>query len=188
MKVVLASLSPRRKQLLATLVPQFTVVGAEGEEDAQGETPAQTAMLRAQQKASEVKARMRQSGEPCVVIGSDTVVAIGGEILGKPTDEEDAKRMLRLLSGKEHQVITGVAFLGEKVSRLVCEVTTVHFHPLSEECIASYVATGSPLDKAGAYGIQDGFPLVSAYVGSYDNVVGFPTERIKSLLIEEGVL
>ncbi|MBQ1269489.1 MAG: septum formation protein Maf [Clostridia bacterium] len=185
MKVVLASLSPRRKQLLATLLPQFEIIGAEGEESAEGANPSQTAMLRAEQKAREVKARLQ---EKAVVIGSDTIVALNGEILGKPQNSEDAKRMLRALSGKSHQVITGVAFLGERISRVLCDITTVRFHSLSEELIERYVATGSPLDKAGAYGIQDGFPLVKEYVGSYDNVVGFPTELMKSLLIEEGVL
>ena len=185
MKIVLASLSPRRRELLSSLVPQFEVIGARGEEDAEGRTPAETAMLRAEQKAKEVKLRVENGS---VVIGSDTIVVLEGHILGKPKEEEDAKRMLRALSGKTHSVITGVSFLGERVRRLVYEETKVRFFPLTEELIERYVATGSPLDKAGAYGIQDGFPLVEGYDGSYDNVVGFPTEIVKSLLKEEGVL
>ena len=117
------------------------------------------------------------------VLGADTVVAFGGEILGKPKDEADAFGMLRFLSGKTHSVYTGVCLVTPEGERSGVEETFVTFRPLSDEEILSYIKTGSPFDKAGAYGIQDsGF--AAAFRGSYSNVVGLPLERVREYVKE----
>ena len=134
-------------------------------------------------KAQEVAFRPEHEGK--MVIGSDTVVAFGDEVLGKPKDEADAFRMLKMLSGKVHAVYTGVCFAckqGENYhSETQAAKTDVHFETLSDEWIRGYIAGGSPMDKAGAYGIQDG-GLVKKIEGSYTNVVGFPLELVQQML------
>ena len=114
-----------------------------------------------------------------VIISADTVVAIDGEILGKPHDEEDARRMLRLYSGRDHEVVSGICLIGKDVQGVAHEVTTVTFDEMSEETICNYVAAAKPYDKAGAYAIQG---LASAYIegikGDYFNVVGLPVHRM----------
>ena len=156
-------------------IPEFSVIPAKGEEKAdEGLPPRALVQVLAEQKASEVAALHEAQG--AAVVGSDTVVAYGDEILGKPKDEADAKRMLKLLSGKTHQVYTGVCLLlpdGQK--RIGADCTDVEFESLTDGQIDAYIATGSPMDKAGAYGIQDG-GIVKAIRGSYSNVVGFPCE------------
>ena len=145
-----------------------------------GLTPQQLVCALARQKAEEVAALPEAQGK--AVIGSDTVVAYAGEVLGKPKDEADAKRMLAMLSGQVHQVYTGVCVVlpgGECIVEADC--TDVEFSCLSEREIDGYIATGSPMDKAGAYGIQDG-GLVKRIVGSYSNVVGFPCELFEKIL------
>ena len=184
-KIVLASASPRRKELMRKITPSYTVLVAEGEENAEGETPKETAMLRAREKALWVANRIPEGH---AVIGCDTVVALGSETLGKPENVEDAVRMLSLLSGATHRVYTGVCILYQGKEYLFAGDTAVTFHPLTGEEIRAYVRKYAPLDKAGAYGIQDGFPLVKEIVGSYDNVVGFPTELVSEMLKGAGVL
>ena len=181
---VLASASPRRKELLRELIAEFEVIPAKGEEKDEGLREAALVKALAMQKAREV-ARLPQAKNKAV-LGADTIVALDGETLGKPKDEEDAMRMLRALSGREHQVYTGVCIsvptnTGERKEYIGATKTEVRFYALSNEQISAYVQTGSPMDKAGAYGIQDG-GLVEAINGSYSNVVGLPLEWIAETL------
>ena len=187
MEWILASASPRRKELFAELVDKFEILPAQGEEKVEaGLTPKQLVQVLAKQKALEV------AGLPCAkgkcVLGADTVVALGDEVLGKPKNEADAKRMLSALSGKSHDVYTGVCIVyldkdGKQATRIDAARTEVVFNALSKAQIDAYVASGSPMDKAGAYGIQDG-GLVKEIKGSYSNVVGLPMELLENLLKE----
>lgn len=125
-----------------------------------------------------------------VIIGADTVVAVDGQILGKPADRADAVRMLRLLQGKEHQVITGVTVILKESGKTVsfAEVTKVYIFPMTEEQIEQYIETGEPMDKAGAYGIQGKFAVyVSGIEGDYNNVVGLPVGRLYQETLAAGV-
>ncbi len=176
--LILASNSPRRRELLATLGYKFDIVPSRFEERAEGLSARETALAFARGKAHEVFSRYPGH----IVLGADTVVALEGEIFGKPADDEDAKRMLSKLSGKTHSVFTGVCVLSPKGTRECVAETRVEFFPLGEELIARYIASGLPADKAGAYGIQDGFPLVKAVEGSYSNVVGLPVEEVGAIL------
>ena len=175
MRFLLASNSPRRKELLLKLVPAFEVVPSRFEEIAkEGESGKARCLRFAEGKAREVFSRFPDAA----VLGADTVVCLDGAILGKPKDEADAFEMLRLLSGKTHSVYTGVCFVTPEGERSGVEETCVTFRSLSDEEILSYIKTGSPLDKAGAYGIQDsGF--AASCDGSYSNVVGLPLERVR---------
>ena len=180
MKIILASNSPRRRELLKENGVDFTVIPSdfkEGEND--GLTPEEYVEFLAKGKAQAV---FEKNGG--VVIGADTVVVLDGKILGKPKDEKEAVSMLSSLSNKTHTVMTGYAVItsGKTVSGV--EKTLVTFNELSPELINAYVETGSPLDKAGAYGIQDEALLVKEIVGDYDNVVGLPTFKILQILTE----
>lgn len=176
--LILASASPRRRELLGEIRKDFRVEPSAFEERAGGLSVRDTAKYFARGKAEEVFSRFPQA----TVLGADTVVSLGGEILGKPRDEEDAKRMLRALSGKIHSVFTGVCVCKKGFSAALVVETEVEFYPLSEALISRYAESGLPLDKAGAYGIQDGFPLVKEFHGSYTNVVGLPVEEVRALL------
>ena len=188
MEWILASASPRRKELLKELVDTFEIIPAKGEETANGLTGAKLVEALALQKAEEVASRPEAKGK--AVLGADTIVCLGGAVLGKPKDEEDAKRMLAALSGREHEVFTGVCISypdGEKRKTLVAsDCTSVYFETLSKEKIEAYVKTGSPMDKAGAYGIQDG-GLVRAIGGSMSNVIGLPIELCKRMMDGAGM-
>lgn len=184
MEWILASASPRRRELFAELVKNFDVIPARGEEKVVGNpTPETLVQELALQKAEEVAALPIAQGK--CVLGSDTVVAFRGEVLGKPKDEADALRMLSLLSGQTHEVYTGVCICyphgAGKKNLVAAACTKVTFYPLSETQIEAYVATGSPMDKAGAYGIQDG-GLVEKIEGSFSNVVGLPVELCREML------
>lgn len=179
MKLILASNSPRRRELFEELSVPFEVIPSRFEENAAGLSARDTVLTFAEEKAKEVFARYPDA----FVLGADTVVCMNGEILGKPKNAEDAKRMLRLLSGKTHSVYTGVCLAGPGVLLRQAVETQVTFFPLREEFIEEYVAGGSPLDKAGAYGIQDG-ALAESYHGSYTNVIGLPLETVKAFLKE----
>lgn len=184
MKFVLASASPRRKELLAELITTFEICPSNADENISSYTSPEDLVLQlAALKAKEVAFRPEHEGK--IVIGSDTVVAFGAEVLGKPKDEADAFRMLKLLSGKAHAVYTGVCFACRKGDEYLCETkaekTDVYFEDLSDDWIRGYIASGSPMDKAGAYGIQDG-GLVKKIEGSYTNVVGFPLELVQATL------
>lgn len=183
MGLVLASASPRRRELLARIT-SFTVEPSRFEEKGKGLSAEETAAYFAESKAREVLNRFHDA----FVLGADTVVSFGGAILGKPHGKEDAANMLRELSGKVHEVITGVCLAGRDFCDTFTVKSQVEFFPLSEELIARYVASGLPMDKAGAYGIQDGYPLVKTYTGSYTNIVGLPVEEVRSALLARGAI
>ncbi|MBR2646307.1 MAG: septum formation protein Maf [Clostridia bacterium] len=185
MKWILASASPRRKELLGEVLDDFLILPSTAEEVVEGTpTPAELVQTLAKQKASEVAARKEAQGY--AVLGADTVVAIGDKVLGKPKDEADAFQMLSKLSGRTHEVYTGVCMLypkkdGTLDEKVAAACTKVRFYTLNKEQILAYIATGSPMDKAGAYGIQDG-GLVEGIDGSFSNVVGLPIELCKEML------
>lgn len=178
--LILASNSPRRRELLRESGIPFEVVPSRFEECGAGLSARETVLRFAEGKAREVYSR---NGE-AFVLGADTVVSLDGKILGKPKDREEAAAMLRALSGRRHEVLTGVCLIGRGFFRLDAARTVVEFYPLGEELIGRYVESGLPLDKAGAYGIQDGYPLVRGYEGSYTNVVGLPMELVTAFLKE----
>lgn len=186
MEYILASGSPRRKELLKDLVENFTVIPSLADENISKTTPEKFVKILAERKAVEVATRPENEGK--IVIGADTVVAFAGEILGKPKDEEDAFRILTALSGNTHEVYTGVCFArqieGKCQTKTRAAGTKVRFLPLSPAFIRAYIQSGSPMDKAGAYGIQDG-GLVESIEGSYTNVVGFPVELVREMLKED---
>lgn len=180
MELVLASQSPRRKDLLRLLGRPFQVQVAAVDETMEDLPVAQAVARLSYRKAAAIGAE-----ETKVVIGADTVVVLDGQILGKPADEEDACKMLRALSGNTHQVMTGVCVLQGKRVLTHTEVTQVKFRPLTEEEIRDYVATGESMDKAGAYGIQGGAArFVEGIVGDYYNVMGLPVCKL-GLMLEE---
>lgn len=185
MKVILASASPRRRELLKQIGIETEIVPS-GCEEIDGKTNAAATVveLNARAKGQWVKT---QTGDALPVIAADTVVALENKVLGKPADAEEAKAMLRFLSGKAHQVLTGVyVAFGGKVLVQVC-TTDVYFRDLKEAEIEAYVATGEPLDKAGAYGIQgQGAILVKNIAGDYNNVVGLPLTAVYEMLQELG--
>ncbi len=184
--LILASASPRREALLRQINLEFEVEPSGVEEPVlEGVSPRDAAEGLALAKAALVASR-RDSG---LVVGADTVVVLGERVLGKPADGGEAAEMLRALSGRTHQVITGVAVANAATGRAVSDavVTAVTFAVLSEDIIARYVATGEPLDKAGAYGIQGfGSLLIERIEGCYFNVVGLPLRRLAELLGELG--
>ena len=168
MKTVLASSSPRRKELLETAGIDFEIDVEGVEEIPQGNTPEEKVCSVAAQKCRPVAARR-----------ADTVVSIDGDILGKPCDRKDACDMLRRLSGREHTVYTGVCISTNGEETVFGEATKVKFFPLSDSEIEDYVSSGEPMDKAGAYGIQGlGCTLVEGISGDYFNVVGLPVARV----------
>ena len=184
MRYVLASASPRRKELLKEVLQDFEIIPSAFDESSIVENDPKKLVKRlAEGKAKDVALQKENEGK--IVLGSDTVVAYKNEVLGKPKDEADAVRMLTMLSGKKHYVYTGVCFAFVKEDRVetVSAVvgTAVYFNDLSREWIQTYVAGGSPMDKAGAYGIQDG-GLVKKIKGSYSNVVGLPVEKLRKTL------
>lgn len=184
-KIILASASPRRKELLSQIGVTFEIIKAEKEEHITSSIPTEVVKELSMQKAKEVAAKCDGS----IIIGADTIVAMEGQILGKPKDRADAMRMLRLLQGKKHQVITGVTvLLGSTKTRSFAEVTDVSLYPMADAQIERYIATGEPMDKAGAYGIQGRF---AAYVrgieGDYNNVVGLPIGRLYQEVLSAGI-
>ena len=186
MNIILASQSPRRRELLERMgLSDFAIIPARGDEHCPpGCTPAELVEELSRRKCAEVAA----SHPDALVIAADTVVEIDGLILGKPHSEEQAAQMLRLLSGRENRVYSGltVAFGGEAVTEH--EITDVRFRALSEADIRHYIATGEPMDKAGAYGVQGyGCVLVEGVFGDYYNVMGLPVSRLARLLARFGV-
>ena len=187
MEWILASASPRRKELLGELIDKFEIIPAKGEEILHGEKmPDEVVRALAKQKANEVASLPVAKGK--AVLGSDTVVALDGEILGKPKDEADAARMLTALSDRAHEVYTGVCIVytdkkGARKTLCKADCTKVIFNSLTNEQIEKYIQTGSPMDKAGAYGIQDG-GLVERIEGSFSNVVGLPVELCREMIQE----
>lgn len=177
--LVLASASPRRRELLALAGYSFAVSPADADETVpEGVTPREAAGLLAGRKADAVR---RAPGD--VILAADTVVDLGGKILGKPKDADDARRMLAALSGKRHTVHTGFCVLAGDKRVCGVESTQVEFYPLTPQEIDRYVRTGEPMDKAGAYGIQGkGALLVRRIAGDYCTVVGLPLARVDRVL------
>ena len=179
MDVILASQSPRRRELMGLFKIPFTVQVADIDETMDPEKdPAQEVA-----RVSQLKAQAVACGQDQVVIAADTIVVCDGRILGKPKDEADAVQMLQSLSGQTHQVMTGLTVCRGAESITGTEVTDVVFRPLSEQEIREYVRSGEPMDKAGAYGIQGGGALfVREIRGDYYNVVGLPVSRLGQIL------
>ncbi len=182
-KIILASKSPRRKELLSGLISEFEVRPDTAPEVVEAElSPEETVKRLALQKAENVA---KISEDDALIIAADTVVFIDGEILGKPKDEDEATTMLRKLSGREHHVCTGYAIIDNKTKRSFCsfERTAVHFRPLTNGEIERYVATKEPMDKAGAYGVQGKGAIFVDYIkGDYFNVVGLPVSALSMVL------
>ena len=178
MKLILASSSPRRKELLLKLDYPFEVIPSNVEENSTATQPTQLVQELARLKATDVFARHPD----CVVLGCDTVVDFDGVVMGKPRNHQDATRMLHALSGKTHFVHTGVCVLSPLGEWQFCDSTEVHFRNLSEDEIADYVARGEADGKAGAYGIQDDSHFAESFTGDFDNVVGLPVYRLKPIL------
>ena len=179
MQLILASQSPRRKELLGLFHIPFTVRVADIDEAMDLNKPAAQEVAR----VSRQKAEAVERGADDVVVAADTIVVCQGKILGKPTDEADAYRMLRLLSGKDHQVMTGMTVLRGGEALTCTEVTDIHFRELTDKEILAYIRTGEPMDKAGSYGIQGGAALFAEkMVGDYYNVMGLPVCRLGQML------
>lgn len=179
--LILASQSPRRRELMKLITEDFICKTSDVDETLpDGISPVEAVLELSRIKALPFK------NEGDTVIGADTVVAIDGKILGKPANADAARDMLRLLSGREHSVFTGVTVIeSEKIQSFYSE-TKVRFYPLSESDIERYIATGEPFDKAGAYGIQGyGALLVEEIHGDYFNVVGLPVSKLNNLLINK---
>ena len=178
--LILASASPRRLQLLNLITTDFSVITADTDETApHGTDVADAVKLLAERKAAAVFANHTQD----IVIGADTLVECDGEVLGKPQNFEDAARMLRNLSGNEHRVHTGVCVIAAGKRHILHEKSTVVFHKLEEAEIKAYIATGEPMDKAGAYGIQEkGSLFVRRIEGDYFNIMGLPIAALYRVL------
>ena len=187
MKIILASQSPRRKELLERMgIRDFETISPNVDESAfRGLPPEELVRRLSAEKAAAVAGK---AGEDAIVIAADTVVALEGAVLGKPADELDAFKMLSALSGVRHQVYTGVTVCRGGEKQTAHEVTDVTFRELSEEEIEHYIATGEPMDKAGAYGIQGyGALLIQGISGDYYNVMGLPVCRLGGMLARFGV-
>ena len=202
-RLILASGSPRRKELLEQIGAKFEVLPAKGEEVITSTVPAQVVMELSAQKAEEVAGRygeelggenqsVSKEEQAVVILGADTVVAYENKILGKPKNEEDAVRMLQMLSSHTHSVFTGVTLViekqGKKEKQSFFAETKVTMYPMTEQQIHAYVATGEPMDKAGAYGIQGKCAVyIEKIVGDYNNVVGLPIALVYQNLEKSGI-
>ena len=190
MKLILASSSPRRAEVLRNARFVFQVCPADVDETRQPKEAAEDYVRRvAKAKAHTVAERARAAGERAIVIAADTIVLAEGQILGKPKDADDARRMLRLFSGKTHEVLTALCVINIATGKeaLHVEKTRVQFLKMSEEEIESYIQTGEPFDKAGAYGIQGiAGRFATRIEGSYFNVLGLPLSRLWTTLKELG--
>ena len=179
MQLILASQSPRRKELMGLFRLPFVIRAADIDETMDIKKPPFDEVAR----VSRLKAMAVDRSGDDVVIAADTIVVCMGTVLGKPKDAEEAVKMLSLLSGRDHQVMTGVTVLRGENCLTCTEVTDIHFRPLSEKEIFAYVRTGEPMDKAGAYGIQGGAALFAEkMVGDYYNVMGLPVCRLGQML------
>ena len=201
-QIILASQSPRRKELLEQIGLEFEICPAKGEEIITKSIPEEVVMELSKQKAEEIAAMVSTFGEEhkdittpsdILVIGADTVVAYDGKILGKPVNEADAKRTLTMLSGNTHSVFTGVTLVlidksGRAGEIVFYEKTDVKMHEMTEAEIDRYIASGEPMDKAGSYGIQGkGAIYIEKIDGDYNNVVGLPITRIYQELKKIGI-
>ncbi|HSH55889.1 MAG TPA: Maf family protein [Candidatus Limnocylindrales bacterium] len=186
-KVILASQSPRRRELLAQMGVEFEAIPSDFDEKLDdSRPPEEVAAELAVGKAMTVA----RSYPGCIVIGSDTIVTLAGKQLEKPHDMAEATSMLKQLSGHENDVSTGLAvlWLEQNIRLIGADTTKVFFKPYDEQAVKQYVETGDPLDKAGAYGIQSGAaPLISHIEGQYDTVVGLPTLLLAEYLTQVGI-
>lgn len=191
MKYILASASPRRKELLEQIGLHFSIHKAVGEERITTDVPQDAVQELAMQKVKEVAAFYRDQKEPVLIIAADTVVAAQGRILGKPADEQDAARMLAMLQGASHEVYTGVAlyYCGkDSWTDVFAEQTRVCVGSMTEEQIRAYIKTGEPMDKAGSYAIQGKFAVhIRRIEGDYANVVGLPLSALYEKLLQHGI-
>lgn len=198
-RYVLASGSPRRRELMEQAGISFEIAQAQGEEISTKETPGDIVEELSQKKAAEVAERYlkKYKNDTVVIIGADTIVAYGGEIMGKPKNTADAAAMLTRLQGATHQVYTGVTLvimekgLEKRKQEVITfhEKTDVQMYPMTQEQIAAYVATGEPMDKAGAYAIQGKCAVyIKGINGEYNNVVGLPVARLFQVLSEKKLL
>ena len=185
MRLILASQSPRRREMLSLMGYDYEIIVSDADEHVPPCAPGEFVEKLALRKADAVFASHRD----CCVVGADTVVYLGGQIIGKPEDEADAFRILRMLSGRTHTVYTGVAVLTDTQRIVFHDAAEVTFSPLSDEEIRAYISTGEPLDKAGAYGIQGpGSLLVERLEGCYFTVIGMPNPKLYRALRSVGVL
>ena len=191
-RLILASASPRRREILAQVGAEFEVIPAKGEELLTSTEPKEAVLQLSCQKAEETAGRLSGDAGNIVVLGADTIVSLDGAILGKPKDKKDAVRMLGLLNGREHSVFTGVTMIvrGDCKEQIISfyEETRVFMYPMTKEQIQAYTETGEPLDKAGAYGIQGKCAVyIEKIVGDYYNVVGLPVAAIYQNLEKSGI-
>lgn len=185
MSIILASASPRRRELLEMMGLEFEIVPADKEPEVSGLAPGETVAAIALGKALAVAEDRPQDD---LIIAADTLVCLGETLLGKPSDEKEAFEMLRKLSGKEHQVYTGVAVSRNGKSKAYFEMTSVRFCEMTDEDIYAYIETKEPMDKAGAYGIQGkGAVFIESINGDYFNVMGLPLHKLGIMLKEFGV-
>lgn len=179
MQLILASQSPRRKELMGLFHIPFAIQVADIDETMDETLPACQEVAR----VSRMKAEATPHGADDVVVAADTIVVCDGKVLSKPKDPTDAYRMLRLLSGKDHQVMTGLTVLRGDAATVCTEITDIHFRELTDKEIWNYIRSGDPMDKAGSYGIQGGAALfVERIVGDYYNVMGLPVCRLGQIL------
>jgi septum formation protein len=197
-RIILASESPRRKEILKQMNIPYEVMSSNAQEEVEYTTPSETVEALATLKAKDVSSRISREGESSIIIGADTMVFHKGEALGKPKDKEDAVQMLKSLSGDVHEVYTGVCIIirrnnsdsckdsDETITFSVC--TRVEVQQLTIEQIEDYVDTGEPLDKAGSYAIQGEFGIyIKEIHGDYYNIVGFPISKIHERLLAHGI-
>lgn len=187
MKYILASQSPRRKELLKKIISDFVVIPSHIDESLScKENPLETVKDISYRKAMDIFNNHKDD----VIIASDTVVVLDNKIIGKPKDCEDANKTLHLLSDKKHEVITSYTIIYKNKIITKAVITYVYFNKLSDELIDQYILTKSPLDKAGSYGIQDNdkFPIISHIEGSYYNVMGLPIEELEKNLKNSGLI
>lgn len=192
-RIILASESPRRKEIMETMGIPFVTVPSNVEEVVEETEPAEMVKALAAKKVRHVADQLAKEEEDRIIIGADTMVFYQDHALGKPKDKEDAARMLRLLSDSVHEVFTGVHIIirrngyeDSNISFAVC--TKVVVQPLTTEQIEDYIATGEPMDKAGAYAIQGKFGIhIREISGDYYNIVGFPIAQIYAQLLEKGI-
>ncbi len=192
MKFILASASPRRKELLEQMNLQFEIIPAQGEEEMHFSLPHEVVMDLSRQKAEEIAKKRKLTSAIEIIIGADTVVACDGQIMGKPKDEADAHRMLAALQGRSHKVYTGVTLIiqnNEKTNvHSFYDETEVYMYPMSDKEINYYVDTKEPMDKAGGYGIQGKCAVfIEKIHGDYNNVVGLPIAKIYQELLKQGI-
>ncbi len=193
-RLILASASPRRRELLEQIGATFQVMPAKGEEVITKEQPEQAVMELSRQKAEEIAEKIADgiADEDVLVLGADTVVVYEGKILGKPKDESDARAMLSMLNGRTHSVFTGVTVIvmknGTSQIHSFYEETEVSMYPMTDAQISYYIRTWEPMDKAGAYGIQGkGAVFIEKIHGDYNNVVGLPVAKIFYKMLESGI-